>query len=46
MRVCYYDLLGIERQATAIDIKKAYRKQALIWHPGKSWLLTKTIDVF
>lgn len=36
MRICYYDLLGIERQATAIDIKKAYRKQALVWHPGKN----------
>lgn len=35
MRICYYDLLDIERQATALDIKKAYRKQALIWHPGK-----------
>lgn len=37
MRICYYDLLGIERQATAIDIKKAYRKQALVWHPGKNY---------
>ncbi|CAO3645885.1 unnamed protein product [Mucor hiemalis] len=36
MRICYYDLLGVERQATAIDIKKAYRKQALIWHPDKN----------
>jgi hypothetical protein len=34
MRICYYDLLGVERQATPLDIKKAYRKQALIWHPG------------
>lgn len=35
MRICYYDLLDIERQATSLDIKKAYRKQALIWHPGR-----------
>ncbi|KAI8326835.1 DnaJ superfamily chaperone [Choanephora cucurbitarum] len=36
MRICYYDLLGVERQATSTDIKKAYRKQALIWHPDKN----------
>jgi DnaJ family protein A protein 5 len=36
MRICYYDLLDIDRQATALDIKKAYRKQALVWHPGKT----------
>ncbi|KAI8076546.1 uncharacterized protein B0P05DRAFT_512069 [Gilbertella persicaria] len=36
MRICYYDLLGIEKQATALDIKKAYRKQALVWHPDKN----------
>ncbi|KAI9262771.1 hypothetical protein BY458DRAFT_458726 [Sporodiniella umbellata] len=36
MRICYYDLLGIDRQATSADIKKAYRKQALVWHPDKN----------
>ncbi|KAI8643826.1 hypothetical protein BD408DRAFT_341601 [Parasitella parasitica] len=36
MRICYYVLLDIERQATSLDIKKAYRKQALIWHPDKN----------
>ncbi|KAI8080892.1 hypothetical protein BDF21DRAFT_361689 [Thamnidium elegans] len=36
MRICYYDLLDVERQATPLDIKKAYRKQALIWHPDKN----------
>ena len=35
MRVCYYDLLNVERTATDLELKKAYRKQALIWHPGK-----------
>ncbi|KAI9320469.1 hypothetical protein BX666DRAFT_1908347 [Dichotomocladium elegans] len=36
MRICYYDLLSIERTATADEIKKAYRRQALIWHPDKN----------
>ncbi|OAD69727.1 hypothetical protein PHYBLDRAFT_100882, partial [Phycomyces blakesleeanus NRRL 1555(-)] len=36
MRVCYYDLLGVERKATDDELKKAYRRQALIWHPDKN----------
>jgi DnaJ-class molecular chaperone len=31
----YYDILGVTRDASAEDIKKAYRKQALEWHPDR-----------
>ena len=31
----YYDLLGISKGVSADEIKKAYRKQALEWHPDK-----------
>ena len=31
----YYDTLGITKSATAAEIKSAYRKKALEWHPDK-----------
>jgi DnaJ-class molecular chaperone len=31
----YYDILGLQRTSTSSEVKDAYRKLSLKWHPDK-----------
>lgn len=35
-KVCYYELLGVERNCTEKELVKAFRKASLRWHPDKN----------
>ncbi|OMO63914.1 hypothetical protein CCACVL1_22190 [Corchorus capsularis] len=39
---CYYSVLGIRKQASASEIRDAYRRQALKWHPDR-WMRTPKV---
>ena len=32
----YYEILGIEKGATQEEVKKAYRKLSMKWHPDRN----------
>ena len=33
---CYYEILSVEKAASQDDIKRAYRRQAMKWHPDRN----------
>ena len=46
MKEDYYEILGISKGATAAEIKKAYRKKAIEYHPDKNPGDSKAEELF
>jgi len=34
-KACYYDILGVQKYAASDEIRRAFHRQALIWHPDR-----------
>ncbi len=43
-RRCYYDILGVARDATETEIKKAYRRKALVRMKKKNIIIIIVIN--